>query len=165
MPYRRKYSCKKCHRNCKRNSIFCGQCKSWIHQKCATLSDEQFQLISQIDSEYICVECHRDNNGTVRFAEIVQRLTKVCSVYFCWCLFVTEAKLYAHIFVIVSHKQTWILFGRTLGEAYLSAIAIAKTSVRPFVRSSHGWIVARRVNRFSSFLAGNKGRPLLPTEG
>ena len=55
-----KYPCATCQKPCKsnQNSIYCDLCHLWTHLNCTTLSDKDFQSLSNSNKPYYCKNCY-----------------------------------------------------------------------------------------------------------
>ncbi|XP_063697206.1 histone-lysine N-methyltransferase trithorax [Culicoides brevitarsis] len=57
--------CQKCYENdnLELKMMECGSCKRWIHAKCESLTDEQYNMLSVLPEhiEFICRRCSKDN--------------------------------------------------------------------------------------------------------
>ena len=61
------------------DAIFCeGSCNSWLHRKCAGLSSETFQHLSDSNKPFLCVYCLLPNQA-VQIAELKSTLAKLTS--------------------------------------------------------------------------------------
>ena len=61
------------------DAIFCeGRCNSWLHRKCAGLSNSTFQHLSVSNSPFLCVYCLLSNQAT-QIAELKSKLGQLTS--------------------------------------------------------------------------------------
>ena len=53
------YPCPKCKKpyDPKENSIYCNMCCGWLHQKCAKVTDEEWEELSNSEDHWFCDTC------------------------------------------------------------------------------------------------------------
>ena len=54
------YPCNICNKKVITNAICCDACNSWVHKKCAGLSNIQLHELSQSDDLWFCNMCYKE---------------------------------------------------------------------------------------------------------
>jgi hypothetical protein len=58
------------------NAILCEYCGQWAHYSCESLSESEFNELSDITCGYVCTTCRVDRKGEFDFKKSLQRLTE-----------------------------------------------------------------------------------------
>ena len=70
------WPCAVCTKGCTTNAILCEYCGQWAHYSCESLSESEFNELSDITCGYVCTTCRVDRKGEFDFKKSLQRLTE-----------------------------------------------------------------------------------------
>ena len=70
------WPCAVCTKGCTTNAILCDYCGQWTHYSCESLSESEFNELSDITCGYVCTTCRVDRKGEFDFKKSLQRLTE-----------------------------------------------------------------------------------------